>query len=143
MVVTIDRMNHSLSVANKMKELVEGSPNEYNASPNEAFIIGILHDIGYEFVDDQKEHAHVGGLTLKKQGYKYWKEIFYHGLPQNEFTSPELWLLNYVDMITGPTGKYTTLVERIKEISVRYGMGSWQEREAIELSKMLHDKGWI
>lgn len=143
MTLTIDRMKHSLAVAEKMKRIVNEDPDEYIASPDDAFVIGILHDIGYEFVDDQKEHAHKGGLLLREQGYKYWREIYYHGIPQDKFDSKELWLLNYVDMITGPTGEYVTVQQRMNDISARYGKESWQEKEAIELSIMLKDKGWI
>ena len=74
---------------------------------------------------------------MKEQNYKYWQEVFYHGISQNEYDSPMLRLLNYVDMITGPTGEYITIRERIDDISKRYGKGSWQEQEAIELSKLL------
>ena len=143
MTLTNDRMNHCLSVAKKMKELVQKDPERYNASPEEAFTIGILHDIGYEFSDEQRVHASNGGLILKMQGYKYWKEIFYHGSVQSEYTSPELWLLNYVDMITGPTGDYTTAEDRIDDISLRYGTNSWQTKEALALYKKLQEEGWL
>ena len=143
MTLTIDRIKHSLAVARKMKKIVNENPNEYIASPDDAFIIGILHDIGYEFVDDQKKHAHKGGVLLREQGFKYWREIYYHGIPQDEFNSKELWLLNYVDMITSPTGECVTVPQRISDISTRYGEKSWQKKEAVALSIMLKDKGWI
>ena len=137
MKITIDRIKHSLSVATKMKELVTTDKEKYQVNPDDAFILGMLHDIGYEFSEEQKEHASRGGLVLKEQNYKYWQEVFYHGISQNEYDSPMLRLLNYVDMITGPTGEYITIRERIDDISKRYGKGSWQEQEAIELSKLL------
>lgn len=77
-----------------MKELVELNPDKFSANPDDVFILGILHDIGYEFTEDQLEHGHKGGLILKEQGYKYWREVYYHGLTQSEFSSSELWLLN-------------------------------------------------
>ena len=135
--ITIDRMKHSLSVAAKMKELATTDQEKYQVNPDDAFILGMLHDIGYEFSEEQKEHANKGGLILKEQNYKYWQEVFYHGISQNEYDSPMLRLLNYVDMITGPTGEYITIRERIDDISKRYGKGSWQEQEAIELPKLL------
>ena len=138
MEITIDRMKHSVAVAIKMKELVIQKPDKYGCSPDDAFVLGMLHDIGYGFSDDQKEHANKGGMVLKEQGYKYWQEVYYHGIPQEEYDSQMLKLLNYVDMITGPTGEYMTVQERIDDIADRYGKGSWQELEAIELSRKLH-----
>ena len=54
--MTNDRLKHSLSVAKKMKEIVEGKTKMYSFNPDEAFILGMLHDIGYEFCETQEEH---------------------------------------------------------------------------------------
>ena len=137
MEITIDRLKHSLSVARKMRSLAIEDPQRYPVDPNEAYVLGLVHDIGYDFSDEQKEHAHKGGELLEAQGYKYWKEVYYHGVCQTEYDSVMLRLLNYVDMITGPTGEYVTIRERIEDIAQRYGMGSWQEEEAIKLTNRL------
>jgi putative nucleotidyltransferase with HDIG domain len=137
MKITEDRLKHILAVATKMKEIVKNNSEEYPVDPDAAFVLGILHDIGYEFSQKQQEHANKGGLVLKEQGYKYWKEVYYHGIPQREYDSSMLRLLNYADMTTGPTGEYMTIQERINDISERYGKGSWQEIDATELVKNL------
>ncbi len=64
--MTTNRMQHSLAVARKMKKTVEDAGNRYPCTSEEAFLLGYLHDIGYEFADTQKEHAHAGGLLLKE-----------------------------------------------------------------------------
>ena len=133
MTISIDRMKHSLAVARKMKELTLSCPVKYPVDPEEAFVLGFLHDIGYEFSEEQRNHASTGGIILKAQNYKYWKEVFYHGIPQEEYNSPMLRLLNYADMITGPSGEYMTIQERIDDIADRYGKGSWQEEAAAKL----------
>ena len=74
---------------------------------------------------------------MKEQGYKYWKEVYYHGIPQDEYDSPMLRLLNYADMITGPAGEYMTIEQRIEDIAKRYGEGSWQDLEARKLAVSL------
>lgn len=137
MQMTNDRLKHSFSVAKKMKEIVQEKTKIYNFSPDEAFILGILHDIGYEFCKRQEEHAHRGGEVLKEQGYKFWKEIYFHGVPQEEYSSAELWLLNYVDMITSPNGEYISIQARIEDIEIRYGKDSLQVEEARKLATML------
>ncbi len=134
MMITDDRIKHSLAVAKKMKEMAAENPDKYPVEPGAAFVLGLLHDVGYEFSGEQKEHAHKGGSVLKEQGYKYWKEVYYHGIPQDEYDSPMLRLLNYADMITGPAGEYMTIEQRIEDIAKRYGEGSWQDLEARKLA---------
>lgn len=135
--ITIDRLNHSITVANRMKEIVSQNSDKFYCSANEAFIIGYLHDIGYKFVDNLLDHAHKGGEVLKEQGYKYWKEIYYHGLVQNEYHSNELDLLNFIDITTGPQGQILTVQERIEDICQRYGKKSLQTQMVIEMSEYL------
>lgn len=137
MKITIDRLKHSLAVANKMKEIVENESNKYSFDSDAAFVLGLLHDIGYAFSNNPNEHAIIGGKILKEQGYKYWKEVFYHGVLQFEYQSLELNLLNYVDLMTSPTGEYITIQERIEDISKRYGKNSFQENEAKKLFENL------
>lgn len=132
--ITLDRLKHSLSVANKMRELAK---DEAEVDSDDAFILGLLHDIGYQFTENTGEHAKVGGEVLRNQGYKYWKEVYYHGIPQEDFDSTMLQLLNYADMTIGPTGNELTIEERILDISNRYGKGSIQEETAIALAKQL------
>ncbi len=102
-------------------------------------VLGLLLAIGYEFFDVQNEHANKGGLVLKDQGYKYWKEVYYHGIPQDEYDSPMLRLLNYADMITGPAGEHMTIEQRIDDIAKRYGEGSRQTSEARKLAEKLDE----
>lgn len=135
--MTDDRTKHMLAVAKKMKELAI-KHKEFNIKPNEAFTLGLLHDIGYEFTDINKLHSIEGGEVLRKQKYKYWKEITYHGLPQVNYESPQLFLLNYVDMTTGPTGEYITMEERLNDIGIRYGKDSEAYKNAINMIKILN-----
>lgn len=117
-----------------MRELAK---DKAEVDSNDAFILGLLHDIGYQFTENKGEHAKIGGEILRNQGYKYWKEVYYHGIPQEDFDSTMLQLLNYADMTIGPTGNELTIEERILDISNRYGKGSIQEETAIALAKQL------
>ena len=128
-----------MAVAKKMKQMAIDDPEKYPVDPDDAFVLGMLHDIGYEFSNEQQEHANKGGLILKDQGYKYWQEVYYHGIAQKEYDSLILRLLNYADMVTGSVGESMTIQERIDDIAERYGKGSWQEREAIMLTKIMDD----
>ena len=81
-----NRALHSLAVGKKMYEIGK----EYNLSEKELedlFILGTNHDIGYEYTENGVNHAVVGGEILKRNGYKYWQEVYYHGDIKNEYNS--------------------------------------------------------
>jgi predicted hydrolase (HD superfamily) len=137
MEISENRLKHILAVATKMKRMAETDHGIYPVDPDEAFVVGMLHDIGYEFSKEPGEHAIKGGLLLKEQGYKFWQEIYYHSTVQDEYDSPMLRLLNYADITTGPAGTDMTVQERIEDIADRYGRGSAQETEAIKMANLL------
>ena len=139
MEMTIDRLKHSLAVAVKMKQLAEDHYEGYQIDPEEAYVLGLVHDIGYQFVDDQRDHSYKGGELLKSQGYKYWKEVYYHGLVQDDYDSEMLRLLNYVDMTTDNKGEYVSMQDRLKGITERYGKDSWQATEAVKLACIINE----
>jgi hypothetical protein len=119
-----NRALHSLTVANKMYEVaLEKTNNEYYAK--EMFNLGWLHDIGYQFTENNREHAHVGGEFLKSQGYKYWVEIYEHGVYKPDMNySYEWFLLNSIDMQTDSKGNYIGYDGRLKDIGSRYFFNS-------------------
>lgn len=64
----------------------------------------------------------LGGGILKSQGYKYWKEVYYHGVANCEYQSKFLDLLNWADMRIDSAGKEVSLDGRLEELSVRYNV---------------------
>ena len=52
--------------------------------------------------------------------------MYYHGIPQEDYDSAELRLLNYMDITTDPSGDVVTIEERIEDIKQRYGENSFQ-----------------
>lgn len=136
----LDRMKYSLGVANGMYRVVRANPEQYGVSSEDAFTLGFVHDIGYQFDEDGKYHALVGGLLLKNQGYKYWREVYYHGIAQPEWESPLLWLLNYVDMSIGPDGEPMSLEDRLDDVAARFGKGSPQFRAASDMYRALKSR---
>lgn len=130
------RMMHSLSVARKMKFLAEktiGFPH----SPKDMFLLGLIHDASYEFVCCQEDHEQRGGEILRDNGYKYWREVYYHGNPDSEYCSRALTLLNYADMTTDQEGNDVSIEERLENIKERYGADSVQYLKAVRLSEIL------
>lgn len=137
MKLTISRLHHSLAVASKMKDFVSRHPDVLSSSEEDMFYLGILHDIAYEFSSLQIDHEHIGGLILKKNGYRFWKEVYYHGSSNDEYSSYELDLLNYCDMTTGPNGEDFTIQQRLDDIEARYGNQSIQYSNAKKLIEKL------
>lgn len=122
-----ERLKHSLKVAELMREFVADHPEQFRIKSDEAFVLGFVHDIGCAFCDEHKHlHSLIGGVLLKAVGFKYWREVLAHGDPNSLESSPELHLLNYVDMQVSPTGRVISFGERLNDIIARYGENSPQ-----------------
>lgn len=119
----LDRIKHSLSVANKMIEI--GKQKGLNdIQLQELFVLGYNHDIGYEFCSNNIEHNIVGGKILKENGYKYWQEVYYHGNPDADYNSLFLKILNMADMQIDKKGNDVGYEKRLEDIKLRYGENS-------------------
>ena len=104
----------------------------------EMFILGYLHDVGYEFSEQQCDHANIGGEMLRNQGYKYWKEVSYHGKLEVDYSSEELDMLNMADMRIDSKGNDVGVEKRLEDIATRYGKASMQFIEAELLAKKMN-----
>ena len=117
------RLKHSYKVAEKMMEI--GKENNLKEKElQELFVLGLNHDIGYEFVTYTKYHNKKGGEILKMCGYKYWKEVYYHGIPTDEYNSLYLKILNQADMQIDANGEDVGYKKRLEDIKTRYGEDS-------------------
>ena len=126
-----DRLKHSIAVARKMMEI----GREYNLNENQLqdlFVLGFNHDIGYEYGDNLK-HAHIGGDILKRNNYKYWKEVYYHGDIISEYTSMFLEILNKADMQIDKYGNDVGYDKRLEDIKNRYGEDSIQYINCVKI----------
>ena len=84
------------------------------------FVLGFNHDIGYEY-GNNSNHEHIGGEILKRSNYKYWKEIYYHGDINSEYTSLFFKILNKADMQIDKYGNDVGYTKRLEDIKNRYG----------------------
>lgn len=142
MKITTNRLKHCNRVAEKMKELTIANPKQYPYDPDEMYILGFVHDVGYGLGASPKNHAFVGAEILKNSGYKYWKEVYYHTSDQDVYNSPALTLLNFADLTTSPNGEDMSIPERIGDISARYGQGSEQVNDALAVMNKLKKLGY-
>lgn len=115
-----DRLKHSYSVGKKMIEI--GKELKLNGDElSDLFVLGLNHDIGYEFSKDRIEHNKIGGNILKRNDYKYWKEVYYHGEITDEYDSLYLTILNQADMQIDKYGNDVGYDKRLDDIKNRYG----------------------
>jgi len=136
--MNIDRLNHSLGVADKMIKLGK----DKNLSDNklkELFLLGFLHDIGYKFSTNEN-HNIVGGNLLKENNYKYWKEVYYHGIPNSKYKSLYLDILNSADMQIDEFGNDVGYDKRLENIKIRHGENSIQYINSCKIVNELKDR---
>lgn len=114
---------HVLEVGRLMAQLAKerGWDEE---KQKEMFMLGYVHDVGYEFSETGADHAKLGGELLKSQGYKYWKEVYYHGLYDAWYQSEELDILNIADLTINTNGENIGVEKRLENIANRHGTDS-------------------
>lgn len=118
-----DRLKHSYAVAKKMMEIAK----EYNLSEEDiqnCFLIGLNHDVGYEFTTNGTNHNKIGGELLRDNGFKNWKEVYYHGDIDCQYQSIFLDILNKADMQIDKYGNDVGYDRRLEDIKERYGESS-------------------
>lgn len=140
--ISEDRKKHIWAVAEFLKQFA----TERNMKTEEVevlYTLGLLHDIGYEFacLEDYINHNTIGGNILKSQGFKYWKEIYYHGVVNSPYQSYYLDLLNWADMHVDSMGNYVSFDERLEELSTRYNVPI-KELYSYPLVQELKQKGY-
>ena len=89
-------LKHSEAVGRVMRKISKENQDEM-------YVLGLLHDIGkaYGF----KDHELTGFELMNKMGFKYSREIMYHGRLQNEYNSSALNILNAADLSVDSTGQ--------------------------------------
>ncbi len=139
--ISESRWQHILGVARKAKILADKlKPNNVQYA-EDMFLLGIMHDLGYEFMESNASHAAIGGEILKRSGYQYWQEVTQHGDETVDDMTDELFILNCADMSTGPNGEDFTFDERLKEIAQRFGKDANAYKKCVvEVEKLRADK---
>lgn len=138
--ISENRWKHILGVARKAKMLAEKLKPDNAQYAEDMFLLGVMHDLGYEFMESNASHAAVGGEMLKRSGYKYWQEVALHGDETVENMTDELFILNCADMMTGPSGEDFTFEERLEEIASRFGKDAMPYKKCvIEVEKLKAD----
>lgn len=139
--ISESRWRHILGVARKSKEFALKFKPENSKFAEDMFLLGMLHDMGYEFMESNASHAYVGGEILKRNNYQFWSEVSLHGDETVDDMTDELFILNCADMSTGPNGEDFTFDERLEEIASRFGKDANAYKKCVvEVEKLRSDK---
>lgn len=94
---------------------------KYGLNPEEMYVLGLLHDVGYIF-DDWHNHEKNGETLMNNLGFKYSKAIGLHGtdIDENTNLSKEAMLLIAADSCVDYAGNIGNFKSRRKDIETRY-----------------------
>lgn len=140
--ISENRKKHVWAVAEFLKKFaVEQKMSDEDCQA--LYSLGMLHDIGYEFLEEKNyiKHNIVGGNALKNLGYKYWQEVYYHGVPNSPYQSYFLDLLNWADMRIDGAGNVVTFEESLQDVSRRYNIAV-EQLSCYKVVQELKEKGF-
>lgn len=138
----LTRYMHCYSVGKKMHDYAINKLKWSEEKSNEMFILGNLHDIGYEFDKDPERDGITLSELLDKDGYKYFNEIKFHAKLQEDYTSEEMDLLYFADLTVDGIGNWVTYDERINDLINRYGKDSKVVDDSYKIIEYLKEKGF-
>ena len=133
--ISENKIKHCLGVARACRGLAI-SHNLPSDMVDAMFVMGLLHDIGYE----QEPDSNHGNKSFEmiENFIKYQKEaneaIMCHGLVSTDMQ----WsifdeILNQADMIIGHDGSHTTIADRLKGIRDHWGEDSIHYQHALNV----------
>ena len=136
--ISENRTKHMLAVARKCYNLARIQYGQSEEFARRMFLIGYLHDVGYEFTANSEEHPQVAYDMIKSTFGVEIDSIRTHGDPEESCKSLEARILNTADLTTNNKGDDVSAAERIENIKINYGENSHQYKNAIKLAKKLH-----
>ena len=135
--ISENREKHVLAVARRCYAIAKEQGYNEKFCRN-MWLIGYLHDIGYEFCDDAHDHPDVGAAMLQNLGLGPYSDavqaIKHHGRVKAGRSIIQD-ILNQADLTTNSRGEYVTVEERLEDIRERYGSDSDAYQNTTMLAK--------
>lgn len=140
--LTVDNLKHMLGVARKCYSmaLYKGFTE---TEARQLFIMGLLHDAGKEFTDDNNEQGKALKASLEDLfDYNIFtsemiEAIELHGKPEQNQNNTLLKILNEADLSVNHFGEDCGVYSRLIDIENRYGTNSKEYSDALKLAKEL------
>lgn len=141
--LTVDNLKHMLGVARKCYSmaLYKGFTE---TEARQLFIMGLLHDAGKEFTDDNDEQGKALKASLEDLfDYNIFtsemiEAIELHGKPEQNQNNNLLKILNEAELSVNDLGMNCEVYNRLIGIENRYGTDSKEYRDALKLAKELN-----
>ena len=143
--ISEDRLHHIIGVARKAYQIAKEMLYTEDFC-RKMFMIGWVHDVGYEFSKNEAEHARVSSDLLHQLvccnhpddtqiSLRTNYAIYYHGSCPDESLSHNLeWkIINMADMLIDSKGNEVTVYQRLDDIKDRYGEHSDQYITACDI----------
>ena len=141
--ITDNRMDHTIAVARKCYDLARKEYGMSEENARKAFLMGFLHDIGYEFAIEAPAHPNVAVDILTSFNNIEWDQMVFaimtHGKPQRFLGTTYQAILNAADLTVNNKGEAVSMEERCEGIKVTYGQESPQYYNAIKMVDKLKD----
>lgn len=137
----LSRYRHCYSVGKRMYTYAKEKLHWDEAHCIEMFVLGNIHDIGYELDPDPFRHDEALACGLDTS-YKYANEVRYHSYLQTIYDTPEMRLLYFGDMTVDGNGNWCTLEERLKDLGTRHGYNSDVYIESYKIAEYLRKLGF-
>lgn len=120
--ITRERIAHMHGVA----EYMYRHAPKYNLNPDDMYLLGLLHDIGYLYGKDGHEQRGAELLYDNYYSLKYVMVVEMHGtiLSEIEHPSNELLLLVEADMHVDMSGENVGYEKRLEGVAARHGIDS-------------------
>jgi predicted hydrolase (HD superfamily) len=132
------RARHILGVARKCYDIAkEEFPERGEEYAEMMFLLGYLHDVGYEF-DGEEPHRVVGERMLRSIGADeetVWL-VRHHGEPEYKMTD-ESYILNKADLSIDTAGRPVTIEERVADKAKRKGSDSVVYKNAVKMAEKI------
>lgn len=141
--ISENKIKHILNVARRCKEIAkeQGLPE---SEQNACFIMGFLHDIGYDNLSEgeEVENHPERSYEMIQDGLKYIDEISSairnHGMKYEDLTVFDK-ILNTADLQINFYGERVSCEERLKDIASRHGEGTIHYKHAVKQYKAIED----
>lgn len=139
--ISDDKMKHILEVARECYRIAQdrGFDDEFC---ERMFMLGWIHDVGYEFAEEANEHGVYSELLMRRIGVsatnmnssKALHCVRTHGHVTNTI-STEWVILNTADLTVNSKGEHVSVYKRLEDIKARYGEDSTQYISSCEVAK--------
>lgn len=133
--ITDNKLKHSLQVAVVCREFAKSLGLD-DDKVDACFVMGFLHDIGYQDCSTTEEHPKLGKCMIDsflKYSEDCTSAIGNHGRIFDDLSVFDL-VLNYADLSVNSEGTKVNHLDRLSDIKQRYGADS---RQYLNAQKML------